>query len=80
MGHDRRYCLDVHKMMALGWEPDYTNEEAIRATVRWYVDNDVVVAADSLRRVPRILRTRLRQPQGSLVQTGVNASRFRVVA
>lgn len=39
MGHDRRYCLDVHKLMELGWEPDYTHEEAIRATVRWYVHN-----------------------------------------
>lgn len=39
MGHDRRYCLDVSKVMALGWEPDYTHEQAIRATVRWYVDN-----------------------------------------
>jgi dTDP-glucose 4,6-dehydratase len=38
-GHDRRYCMDVRKMMALGWEPDYTCEEAIRATVRWYIDN-----------------------------------------
>ncbi|MBX3015417.1 MAG: dTDP-glucose 4,6-dehydratase [Caldilineaceae bacterium] len=39
LGHDRRYCLNVQKIMALGWEPDYTNEEAIRATVRWYVNN-----------------------------------------
>jgi dTDP-glucose 4,6-dehydratase len=39
MGHDRRYCMDVRKVMALGWEPDYTCEEAIRATVRWYVNN-----------------------------------------
>ncbi|MEX1020183.1 MAG: dTDP-glucose 4,6-dehydratase [Litorilinea sp.] len=39
MGHDRRYCLDVSKIMALGWEPDHTCEEAIRSTVRWYVDN-----------------------------------------
>ncbi len=39
MGHDRRYCLDVSKIMALGWEPDHTHEEAIRATVRWYVEN-----------------------------------------
>ncbi len=38
-GHDRRYCMDVSKLMALGWEPDFTHEEAIRATVRWYVDN-----------------------------------------
>ena len=39
MGHDRRYCLNVHKVMSLGWEPDYTHEQAIRETVRWYVDN-----------------------------------------
>ncbi len=38
-GHDRRYCMNVNKLMALGWEPDYTHEEAIRATVRWYVNN-----------------------------------------
>jgi dTDP-glucose 4,6-dehydratase len=39
LGHDRRYCMDVSKVIALGWEPDYTHEEAIRATVRWYVGN-----------------------------------------
>ena len=39
-GHDRRYSLDVGKMMALGWEPEYTPEKAIRATVRWYRDNE----------------------------------------
>ena len=39
MGHDRRYCMNVDKLMALGWEPDYTHEEAIRATVRWYINN-----------------------------------------
>lgn len=39
LGHDRRYCLNVNKIMSLGWEPDYTNEEAIRETVRWYVAN-----------------------------------------
>ncbi len=39
LGHDRRYSLDVAKMIALGWEPDHTPEEAIRATARWYRDN-----------------------------------------
>ncbi len=39
LGHDRRYSLDVTKILALGWEPDYTPEEAIRATARWYRDN-----------------------------------------
>ena len=38
-GHDRRYCMNVDKLIALGWEPEYTHEEAIRKTVRWYVDN-----------------------------------------
>ena len=39
-GHDRRYSLDVSKITALGWEPEYPPEEAIRATVRWYRDNE----------------------------------------
>ncbi len=39
LGHDRRYCLDVSKIMALGWQPTYSHEEAIRTTVRWYVEN-----------------------------------------
>ncbi len=38
-GHDRRYCMDVSKLIDLGWEPSFTHEEAIRATVRWYMDN-----------------------------------------
>ncbi len=39
-GHDRRYCLNVDKLKALGWQPRHTHEEAIRATVRWYVANE----------------------------------------
>ncbi|MCZ0937866.1 MAG: dTDP-glucose 4,6-dehydratase [Caldilineaceae bacterium] len=38
-GHDRRYSLDVSRIMELGWEPDYAPEEAIRSTARWYRDN-----------------------------------------
>ena len=38
-GHDRRYSLDVSRILALGWEPDYAPEEAIRSTARWYRDN-----------------------------------------
>jgi dTDP-glucose 4,6-dehydratase len=38
-GHDRRYCMNVDKLKALGWEPQYTHEQAIRMTVRWYVEN-----------------------------------------
>jgi dTDP-glucose 4,6-dehydratase len=39
-GHDRRYSVDCSKLMALGWEPDYTFETALNATVDWYVDNE----------------------------------------
>lgn len=39
-GHDRRYCLNVDKLKALGWQPRHTHEEAIRATVRWYAGNE----------------------------------------
>jgi dTDP-glucose 4,6-dehydratase len=39
-GHDRRYALDVTRICGLGWEPAHTCEEAIAATVRWYVDNE----------------------------------------
>ncbi len=38
-GHDRRYSLDVSKIRALGWEPAHSCQEAIRKTVRWYVEN-----------------------------------------
>ncbi len=39
-GHDRRYSLNVEKIKALGWEPRRDCEQAIRETVRWYVDNE----------------------------------------
>ncbi len=39
-GHDRRYSMNVTKLTRLGWEPAYGHEEAIRKTVRWYVDNE----------------------------------------
>jgi dTDP-glucose 4,6-dehydratase len=39
-GHDRRYSLSVDKIQALGWQSRHTFEEAIRLTVRWYVENE----------------------------------------
>jgi len=39
-GHDRRYCMNVDKIRALGWRPRYSHEDAIRSTVRWYVGNE----------------------------------------
>lgn len=39
--HDRRYAIDATKLRReLGWEPEATFEEGLRATVRWYLDNE----------------------------------------
>jgi len=38
-GHDRRYSVDCSKLRGLGWEPDYSFEAALNATVDWYVNN-----------------------------------------
>ncbi|MCL4302377.1 MAG: dTDP-glucose 4,6-dehydratase [Anaerolineae bacterium] len=39
-GHDRRYALDCSKIQNLGWRSAHSFEQAIAATVRWYVDNE----------------------------------------
>ena len=39
-GHDRRYAIDCDKVKALGWESQHNFEQAIEATVKWYVDNE----------------------------------------
>jgi dTDP-glucose 4,6-dehydratase len=39
-GHDRRYAIDARKAHAqLGWAPRHRFEDALAATVRWYVDH-----------------------------------------
>lgn len=41
-GHDRRYAIDASKIMALGWQPDYTRdkfEQGLKETVDWYLAN-----------------------------------------
>ena len=39
-GHDRRYAIDASKIQReLGWVPSHTFETGIRATVRWYLQN-----------------------------------------
>lgn len=39
-GHDRRYALDASKLTReLGWRPERRFEEALAATVRWYVEH-----------------------------------------
>lgn len=39
-GHDRRYAIDCSKVQALGWQSRYTFEQAIEATVTWYINNE----------------------------------------
>lgn len=49
-GHDRRYAIDASKIRReLGWTPSYNLDDGIRATVRWYLENDEWVAATLLR-------------------------------
>ena len=39
-GHDRRYAIDASRIRDdLGWEPARTFDEALPATVQWYLDN-----------------------------------------
>jgi dTDP-glucose 4,6-dehydratase len=39
-GHDRRYALDNSRAHALGWEYGQAWEDALAATVQWYVHNE----------------------------------------
>ncbi len=40
-GHDRRYAIDASKIAKeLGWKPSVTFQEGMRATVKWYLDNE----------------------------------------
>jgi dTDP-glucose 4,6-dehydratase len=37
-GHDFRYSLNCSKLKELGWEPEYSFEEALEATIKWYTE------------------------------------------
>jgi len=40
LGHDRRYAIDFTKLRKeLGWEPEYTFNDALADTVKWYQEN-----------------------------------------
>ena len=57
-GHDRRYAIDCSKIeRELGWRPETSFEDGLRATVRWYQDNaDWVENALKPRPVERLPR------------------------
>jgi dTDP-glucose 4,6-dehydratase len=38
--HDQRYSMATDKLQALGWQPQKPYEESLRATVRWYQENE----------------------------------------
>ena len=40
LGHDRRYAINSTKIKNdLGWKPEYSFEDAIKNTVKWYLEN-----------------------------------------
>lgn len=39
-GHDRRYAMNCTKLRELGWQRSHTFEDALSATVNWYVNNE----------------------------------------
>jgi dTDP-glucose 4,6-dehydratase len=39
-GHDRRYAVDCSKLRRLGWRPTVPFKEGLRATVRWYQEQE----------------------------------------
>ena len=38
--HDRRYRVDAARLLSLSWQPAWSFERGLEATVRWYVDNE----------------------------------------
>jgi dTDP-glucose 4,6-dehydratase len=38
--HDRRYRVDPSKLEALGWQPEWSFEAGLAATVTWYRENE----------------------------------------
>lgn len=38
-GHDERYSINASKIHQLGWQPEFTFEQALEQTVEWYQKN-----------------------------------------
>ena len=39
-GHDFRYSLNCEKIKRIGWTPRYKFKDALKETIKWYVEND----------------------------------------
>lgn len=39
-GHDGRYAMHCDKLRALGWETQFSFEQGLEATVKWYLENE----------------------------------------
>jgi dTDP-glucose 4,6-dehydratase len=40
-GHDTRYSLDSSKLRAqIGWQPEFSFQEALASSVKWYMENE----------------------------------------
>ncbi|KAF0107593.1 MAG: dTDP-glucose 4 6-dehydratase [Anaerolineaceae bacterium] len=47
-GHDRRYAMNIGRIQSeLGWSPRHDLKRGLRATVRWYLENEAWVRAVS---------------------------------
>lgn len=41
-GHDLRYAIDADRIASeLGWKPTYDFDTGLRATIQWYLENQV---------------------------------------
>ena len=39
LGHDRRYSISISKIKSLGWKPEWKFEDALKYTIKWYLNN-----------------------------------------
>lgn len=39
LGHDRRYSISISKIESLGWKPEWKFEDALKYTIKWYLNN-----------------------------------------
>jgi len=39
-GHDRRYAIDCTKVRRLGWTPQISFQQGLKATIEWYMRNE----------------------------------------